>query len=32
MNWQPGGDFYAPNRAASPLMLTPGLLDILSKT
>ena len=34
MNWQPGGDFYAPSGQgpSSPLMLTPGLLDVLSKS
>ncbi|HWY63359.1 MAG TPA: hypothetical protein VNW15_15765, partial [Rhizomicrobium sp.] len=37
MNWQPSGDFFAPNKAgmlngASPLKLTPGLLDILSES
>jgi hypothetical protein len=32
LNWQPSGDFYAPGRGASPLMLTPGLLDVLSKS
>jgi hypothetical protein len=40
MNWQPSGDFFAPSRSApslgegpsSPLMLTPGLLDILSES
>ena len=33
MNWQPGGDFYAPSQGpSSPLMLTPGLLDVLSKS
>jgi hypothetical protein len=34
MNWQPGGDFYAPTgqRPSSPLMLTPGLLEVLSNS
>jgi hypothetical protein len=32
MNWQPSGDFYAPNRGGSPLMLTPGLLNVLSES
>jgi hypothetical protein len=40
MNWQPSGNFFAPTRTSlsmgegpsSPLMLTPGLLDILSKS
>ena len=33
MNWQPAGDFYAPTGQgpSSPLMLTPGLLDVLSR-
>lgn len=33
MNWQPSSDFYAPmgQGPSSPLMLTPGLLDVLSK-
>jgi len=32
INWQPSGNFYAPKHGGSPLMLTPGLLDVLSKT
>jgi hypothetical protein len=34
MNWQPSGDFYASSGQgpSSPLMLTPGLLDVLSKS
>jgi len=34
MNWQPGGDFYAPSGQgpSSPLILTPALLDVLSKS
>jgi hypothetical protein len=31
MNWQPSGNFYAPDSGpSSPLMLTPDLLNILS--
>ena len=35
MNWQPSGDFFAPRSDAgpsSPLMLSPGVLDILSNS
>jgi hypothetical protein len=36
MNWQPSGNFFAPaapdQGPTSPLMLTPGLLDILSNS
>ncbi len=32
MNWQPSGNFYAPKHGGSPLMLTPGLLDVFSKS
>ena len=40
MNWQPSGNFFAPDKASamplagptSPLMLTPGLLNILSES
>ena len=41
MNWQPSHNFFAPNKSgaaflsegpSSPLALTPGLLDILSKS
>jgi hypothetical protein len=39
MNWRPSNDFFAPadpslsnEGPSSPLMLTPGLLDILSKS
>jgi hypothetical protein len=38
MNWQPSGGFFSPDTSSmgegpsSPLMLTPGLLDVLSKS
>ena len=35
MNWQPGGNFFAPGQDGSPmtpLALTPGLLNILSES
>ena len=32
INWQPSGNFYAPKHGGSPLMLTPGLLDVFSKS
>jgi hypothetical protein len=38
MNWQPSGNFFSPDQSSSGegptsrLMLTPGLLDILSKS
>ena len=35
MNWQPGGNFFAPGQDPSPmtpLALTPGLLNILSES
>jgi hypothetical protein len=39
MNWQPRGGFFSPDTSSfggegpsSPLMLSPGLLDVLSKS
>ncbi len=39
MNWRPTGNFFAPEKSdspmlngASPLKLSPGLLDILSES